>query len=71
MEDYHKRVIAEKWDLDEKIERLVNFMGSPKIHDVEPVERDRLRAQLGAMSEYSAILGMRIAAFSHPEATGG
>ena len=71
MEDYQQRVIVEKQELDVKILSLTEFMSKAEFMAVDPSERVRLRMQMGAMTEYSSILGMRIAAFSAPEATGG
>lgn len=64
MEDYQKRVVAEKEALDDKIGRLRTFLESPKIEEVDPEERRRLIEQEGYMSGYSAVLGRRIMAFT-------
>ena len=63
MEFYQQRVVVEKQGLDEKIDRLIAFMGARAFSGLTEAEQDRLRRQLGAMSEYSAILGERISCF--------
>lgn len=63
MEKYQERVIEEKQDLDGKIERLNTFLQLPDFFQTVPdsMERSLLRAQYGAMKEYSRLLGVRIA----------
>ena len=63
MEDYQQRVIYEKASLDEKIEALNRFVDSDKFDGLPNAERDRLERQFRVMTEYSKILGERIAAF--------
>ena len=64
MEDYQKRVLAEKKDLDEKAIKLSKFIGSSLLFDeIAPDEQGRLKEQCEIMWEYSEILGKRIAAF--------
>ena len=63
MEPHQKRVVAEKADLEGKIERLTNFLGTERFASLDADEQDRMRRQLGHMSAYSAVLGERIAAF--------
>lgn len=64
-----QRVVTEKAELDEKIDKLAAFIETfDKPFSVfamlpEP-ERQRLYAQRRAMVTYSAILGERIAAFT-------
>ncbi|WP_430230526.1 crAss001_48 related protein [Paraburkholderia tropica] len=57
------RVVAEKNELDEKIAKLVSFVGSPTWSRLDEAERSRLTEQGLAMQDYSRILGDRIAAF--------
>ena len=61
MKAYQKRVVAEKKALDKKLESLKAFLGTKAFR--LPAEQDRLERQSWAMTEYSAILGERIAAF--------
>lgn len=58
------RMVAEKEELDEKIVKLVSFIGSPTWSRLDKQERTRLTDQAIAMQEYSSILEKRIAAFS-------
>lgn len=60
---YQQRVVDEKHELDDKIERLVAFR-STTVYAALPIdERERLILQLTAMREYSRMLGARIAHF--------
>lgn len=60
---YQGRVVAEKWELDEKIVRLRVFLTSPTFNALDSNERGLLHMQEVAMSTLSTILGQRIAAF--------
>jgi hypothetical protein len=61
---HQKRVIDEKTDLDDKIEKLGIFIkDSPIFKSLDEDERCRLQRQWMIMVEYSSILGERIAAF--------
>jgi hypothetical protein len=62
MELWQERVIQEKKELDEKIDKLTNFLD---VDMEEPfkageLERTRLEIQLNLMNAYSLILGARI-----------
>lgn len=62
---YQQRVVDEKNELDEKIEKLGRFIGTegtPFINLPES-ERERLAAQYEVMKEYSDILEARIEDF--------
>jgi hypothetical protein len=63
MQPHQKRVIDEKKELDDKIEALTNFIGTPTYHSITHQDQFLLRRQLVAMSEYSAILRERIDLF--------
>ena len=65
MEPYQERVVVEKKELDEKLAKLENFIfrSGGKWFDVPDAERLRMVKQYGHMSDYSRILGERIAAF--------
>jgi hypothetical protein len=69
MEPYQERVVLEKKELDEKLAELENFIFGGKWFDVPEAERLRMVKQYGHMSDYSGILGERIAAFQRPAAT--
>jgi predicted NUDIX family phosphoesterase len=60
---YQVRVIEEKDDLDDRLDRLNAFLDSPQFDDVDPAERERMLKQRNCMAELSAILGERIDAF--------
>ena len=63
MKDYQLRVIDEKADLDQKINKLTEFMRSPKFEEVGCEQRRLLLAQSMSMIGYSSILSERIDAF--------
>ncbi|MEA3643336.1 MAG: hypothetical protein VBE63_25870, partial [Lamprobacter sp.] len=63
MKDYQQRVIAEKEDLDGKIERLATFMTGETFEALPGAERSDMQLQIGAMQEYSDILANRIGRF--------
>ena len=68
MEDYQKRVIGEKAELDAKLEKLQTFLVK-QFHfyaeemEITSDELNRLERQAEVMAEYSKILGERIEAF--------
>lgn len=65
MEQFQKRVIDEKRDLDEKIHRLTIFIyDSLGFKDINEGEQGRLKVQLQIMESYSAVLAERIKSFS-------
>ena len=63
--DYKDRVIAEKAELDEKIEKLSDFIVSEKFEEIvkDFNERTDMRNQLLAMRDYSIALKSRIERF--------
>ena len=63
MKPYQERVITEKSDLDIKIEKLKSFLDGDIYISLPVDERKRLFLQHFHMSEYSKVLGERIAAF--------
>jgi hypothetical protein len=67
VKSYQERVINEKRDLDEKLERLKSFcFGDSNIlfSELNPVDRDLLEDQFTIMRNYSRILGKRIERFT-------
>lgn len=60
---YQERVVEEKTDLDDKINKLRIFMASNAFKAVYAAEQDRLQEQLDVMCQYSRVLAERIAAF--------
>lgn len=64
MEAHQERVITEKADLDEKIEKLRAFFTTPLFGGLDGAEQDRLSRQFSYMCSYSAVLEERIEAFA-------
>lgn len=63
MEAYQQRVVDERRELDEKIERLAGFIASTAFDFVDHEQRQLLLRQIEAMGVYSEILRKRIALF--------
>ena len=63
MEDYQKRVVVEKEDLDQKIVKLAAFLFSEKSAAVDIEEYERMLQQFYTMMEYSRCLNKRIVCF--------
>lgn len=63
MKEYQERVVAEKNELDGKIQKLIKFMGSTQFEDIDIKERERLIRQGEVMQLYSNILNGRINSF--------
>lgn len=63
MKPHQERVVTEINELDEKRDKLINFIGGDIYRTLDKVEQSRLNRQLEAMSLYSNILAERIAAF--------
>lgn len=61
--DWQQRVIEEKHDLAEKMDRLLKFMESPSFYGLGAHEQHLLNDQYRAMAEYFNILGKRIEIF--------
>lgn len=63
MNDFQQRVIDEKNDLDEKIVKLDEFIGTDIFYKLFLSEQDRLEKQFILMQDYSEVLGERIGEF--------
>jgi hypothetical protein len=63
MAPHQQRVIDEKAELDAKIEKLATFRTLGVFASLPDSEQERLVRQHSCMTEYSGILGERIAAF--------
>lgn len=63
MSPHQQRVVDERADLDAKRERLAAFMAGPVFAELDSRERQRMRVQARAMTEYSTALRERIEAF--------
>lgn len=60
MEPYQVRMLEEREELAEKVERLQKFNESTQFSTLEKGEQNRLRRQLDAMCLYLYILNERI-----------
>ena len=60
--EFKLRLKSEKKELDEKIAKLKEFIGSDRFYIIVPDHRQRtaLRQQHKVMEEYSQILGYRL-----------
>jgi hypothetical protein len=63
MEEHQRRVIEEKFKLDEKLDKLSAFFATTFFEDLDDAEKDRMKRQAVIMGEYSEILQDRINAF--------
>lgn len=64
MQPHQERVVTEKRELDDRLEKLRAFIETPVFAGLDPAEKGRLWQQVGVMQWYSEILGARIAAFT-------
>lgn len=63
LQPHQQRVVREKTELDEKIQRLTLFKGGEIWKTLPLDEQTRMNRQLTAMQQYSQALSDRIAAF--------
>ena len=63
MKDYQKRVVEECDELNDKIGRLVGFIGTGAYNALGAAERERMKSQLSLMRCYSMVLNERIDCF--------
>jgi hypothetical protein len=63
MQPHQERVVTEKTELDEKIDKLDAFRAGTIFPTLAADEQDRLNMQLSHMRAYSGVLADRIAAF--------
>ncbi len=63
MKPFQKRVVDEKTELDDRLEKLNAFITKPKF-EVDADELHRLKNQASVMQTYSRILRQRIENFS-------
>lgn len=64
MQAHQQRVVDEKRELNEKLDKLKAFIETSSIFkSLTADERGRLGKQFDAMAEYSSILSQRISAF--------
>ena len=60
---HEDRVVAEKTQLDDRLERLTKFLVTEIYAELPSEEQVRLKRQKFCMEQYSETLGERIAAF--------
>lgn len=60
MSDFKTRLIDEQLELEEKLNKLNDFNQSEKANDIDPVQKDLLLVQAGAMYTYNECLKARI-----------
>ena len=60
MDDVKNRLIEEKAQLSERLEKLRNFIASEKFQEIDPVQMTLLNVQIKAMETYSQCLLERI-----------
>ena len=63
-EPHVERVIREKADLDEKLEKLNKFIGDPAFKAIHLDHQSLLRLQASYMQKYSEVLKHRLALFA-------
>ena len=61
MPDFKTRLIEEKEQLNERIEKLESFVSSDKFSSISAVQQSLLNVQLHSMRTYSQVLVERIA----------
>ena len=64
MKDHERRVVHEKYELDERIGKLEKFLLTDTCLNLPFAERNLLVQQFNVMKEYSSILGQRISLFT-------
>jgi len=63
MEEYQERVVKEREELNEKLEKLNSFIEGKGFNDLKPEDRDLLQRQRAVMRRYVQILTKRINRF--------
>ncbi len=63
MQPHQQRVVDEKADLDEKLEKLGDSCNTPIFSGLEKAEKNRLNRQFLIMEMYAQVLGERISDF--------
>jgi hypothetical protein len=63
MQPHQQRVVDEKTELDERLTKLIAFLDNPLFAGLDSDEQDRMKRQAEHMTNYSVVLGERIAAF--------
>ena len=63
MPPHQRRVINERADLEDRLDKLTAFLASPTFEALPEAEQERLVRQSGVMVQLSDVLAERIAAF--------
>lgn len=66
MSDFKTRLVEEKAQLDERLEKLQAFQNSDAFQGISPVQQTLLNVQANAMATYSQVLLERIAWLEMP-----
>lgn len=61
MSNFKTRLVEEQAQLEEKLNKLNDFNQSEKVNEIDPVQKDLLLVQAGAMYTYNECLKARIA----------
>lgn len=64
LQPHQQRVVAERDELVDRLNRLAAFMQSPAFDGVDIAEQSRLQQQRHIMGQLAAVLNARIAAFA-------
>ena len=60
MEDFKKRLVEEDAELNEKMTKLKNFIGSDEFSKIDDKQKPLLKLQLAVMNAYKRCLEQRI-----------
>jgi hypothetical protein len=71
MQEFQQRVLEEKKQLDERLEKLTAFINGSKFETLDAADQERLHHQQEVMREYAQILAERIADFLPSDGTAG
>lgn len=63
MQPHQQRVVTERDELHDKVEKLAKFVDTDTYAMLADAEKDRLLRQLRLMREYRDVLDQRISAF--------
>lgn len=63
LQPHQQRVVDEKTELDERLTKLIAFFDSSIFAGLPTDEQGRMKRQADHMTNYSVVLGERIAAF--------
>ena len=61
MSDFKTRLVEEQALLEEKLNKLNDFNQSEMVNEIDPVQKDLLLVQAGAMYTYNECLKARLA----------